>query len=375
MRSIVGEAAAIALRPPAASRKLAAMSTAGARPATEHVDVLIVGAGLSGIGAACRLQTRCPERSFAIVEARDRSGGTWDLFRYPGVRSDSDMFTLGYPFRPWTGAKAIADGPAILDVPARDRARARHRPADPLRPPRRRAPTGRATTRAWTVDIERGAARRAAAPDAAASSSCAAATSATPRATRRRSPAPSASPAASSIRSSGPTTSTIAGKRVVVIGSGATAVTLVPALAQSAAARDDAAALADLDGVAAVRGRPGEVAAPAGCRCGAANAVMRWQTPAPRHVLLQPLPAPSRSARSGCCSAAFAPGWARSTTLDAALHAALRPVATSACAWCPTATCSAPSGAAAPPIATDEIESFTADRRAPASAARSCRPT
>jgi cation diffusion facilitator CzcD-associated flavoprotein CzcO len=92
------------------------------RPATEHVDVLIVGAGLSGIGAAYRLQTRCPERSFAIVEARDRSCGTWDLFRYPGVRSDSDMFTLGYSFRPWTEAKAIADGPAIREY-VRDTAR------------------------------------------------------------------------------------------------------------------------------------------------------------------------------------------------------------------------------------------------------------
>jgi len=67
---------------------------------TEHVDVLIIGAGLSGIGAAYHLQTRCPDRSYAIVEARDAMGGTWDLFRYPGVRSDSDMFTLGYRFRP-----------------------------------------------------------------------------------------------------------------------------------------------------------------------------------------------------------------------------------------------------------------------------------
>ncbi len=80
----------------------------------EHVDVLIVGAGLSGIGAACHLQRDCPGRTFAILEARDVLGGTWDLFRYPGVRSDSDMFTLGYSFRPWTEAKAIADGPAIL---------------------------------------------------------------------------------------------------------------------------------------------------------------------------------------------------------------------------------------------------------------------
>jgi len=82
--------------------------------ATEHVDVLIVGAGLSGIGAACHLKAGCPEKSFAIIEARGVSGGTWDLFRYPGVRSDSDMFTLGYSFMPWRGAKAIADGPEIL---------------------------------------------------------------------------------------------------------------------------------------------------------------------------------------------------------------------------------------------------------------------
>ena len=81
---------------------------------TEHLDVVIVGAGLSGIGAAYRLQTECPERRYVILEARDSIGGTWDLFRYPGIRSDSDMFTLGYPFKPWRDPKAIADGPAIL---------------------------------------------------------------------------------------------------------------------------------------------------------------------------------------------------------------------------------------------------------------------
>ncbi|WP_297734691.1 NAD(P)/FAD-dependent oxidoreductase [uncultured Maricaulis sp.] len=77
------------------------------------LDVLIVGAGLSGIGAAYHLQTRCPGRSYAILEARDAIGGTWDLFRYPGIRSDSDMYTFGYAFRPWTGGKAFADGPSI----------------------------------------------------------------------------------------------------------------------------------------------------------------------------------------------------------------------------------------------------------------------
>lgn len=80
----------------------------------EHLDVIIVGAGLSGIGAACHLKTECPQKSFIILEARDAIGGTWDLFRYPGIRSDSDMYTLGYRFRPWRDPKAIADGPAIL---------------------------------------------------------------------------------------------------------------------------------------------------------------------------------------------------------------------------------------------------------------------
>ena len=79
-----------------------------------HVDVLIVGAGLSGIGAACHLQAEAPGTSYAILEARGASGGTWDLFRFPGIRSDSDMFTLGYRFRPWTQPRAIADGGSIL---------------------------------------------------------------------------------------------------------------------------------------------------------------------------------------------------------------------------------------------------------------------
>ncbi|MEZ5922356.1 MAG: NAD(P)/FAD-dependent oxidoreductase [Parvularculaceae bacterium] len=79
----------------------------------DHLDVIIVGAGLSGIGAAHHLREKLPSKSFAILEARKAMGGTWDLFRYPGIRSDSDMFTLGYRFRPWPNAKAIADGPSI----------------------------------------------------------------------------------------------------------------------------------------------------------------------------------------------------------------------------------------------------------------------
>ena len=88
----------------------------------EHVDVLIIGAGLSGIGAAAQLRRRLPGRSVAVLEGRSASGGTWDLFRYPGVRSDSDMFTLGYHWRPWRGDRALADGPAILQY-VRDVAR------------------------------------------------------------------------------------------------------------------------------------------------------------------------------------------------------------------------------------------------------------
>jgi monooxygenase len=89
----------------------------------EETDVVIVGAGLSGVAAAYHLGVRCPRKRYVILEGRERMGGTWDLFRYPGIRSDSDMYTLGYSFRPWTEPKAIADGPAILAY-VKDTARA-----------------------------------------------------------------------------------------------------------------------------------------------------------------------------------------------------------------------------------------------------------
>jgi monooxygenase len=122
--------------------------------APEHVDVLIVGAGLSGVGAGCHLQMRCPGKTYAILEARESIGGTWDLFRYPGIRSDSDMYTLGYSFRPWTEAKAIADGPSILEYV---KATARDHGVD------RKIRTGHRVVRAewstpdarWTVEAER----------------------------------------------------------------------------------------------------------------------------------------------------------------------------------------------------------------------------
>jgi monooxygenase len=122
--------------------------------ASEHLDVLIVGAGLSGVGAGCHLDTDCPGKSYAILEARDSIGGTWDLFRYPGVRSDSDMYTLGYAFRPWSEAKAIADGPSILSYVKETAA---HYGVD------RKIRTGHRVVRAewstddarWTVEAER----------------------------------------------------------------------------------------------------------------------------------------------------------------------------------------------------------------------------
>ena len=84
-------------------------------PMTNHFDVLIVGAGISGIGAAYHLQEKCPDKSFIIFEARENFGGTWDLFQYPGIRSDSDMHTMGFRFKPWKSHKSIADGPSIME--------------------------------------------------------------------------------------------------------------------------------------------------------------------------------------------------------------------------------------------------------------------
>ncbi|MGH7025011.1 MAG: flavin-containing monooxygenase [Caulobacteraceae bacterium] len=197
----------------------------------DHFDVLIVGAGISGIGAAWHVKTRCPGRSFAIFEARHAMGGTWDLFRYPGVRSDSDMFTLGFAFRPWTEAKAIADGPSILRYladTARDHGIDRH-----IHYSRRVSSASWSSAQSrWTVSFERGAG-----PETVTCSflhMCAGyynyAQGYRPafpneEAFLGRVVHPQFWPADLDYRN----------KRVVVIGSGATAVTLVPELARDAA--------------------------------------------------------------------------------------------------------------------------------------------
>jgi monooxygenase len=198
-----------------------------------HFDVLIVGAGLSGIGAACHLQSRCPGRSLAILESRTRIGGTWDLFRYPGVRSDSDMYTLGYSFRPWRGAKAIADGPDILKY-VQDTAR-EHGVDRLIRFGHRVVRASWATeTATWTVEVERGEAGEPVRFSCNFLFMCSGyyryAEGYTPEfAGRERFGGRIVHP-----QHWGDDVET-AGKRIVVIGSGATAMTLVPALAASAA--------------------------------------------------------------------------------------------------------------------------------------------
>jgi cation diffusion facilitator CzcD-associated flavoprotein CzcO len=198
----------------------------------EHVDVLIVGAGLSGIGAACHLQQRFPSKSYAIIESRETIGGTWDLFRYPGIRSDSDMYTLGYVFKPWREAKSIADGDSILRY-IRETAD-EHDIQRKIRFGRRAVRAEYSSERAcWTVQIQHGETGESTEMTCSFLFTCTGYyrydEGFTPHFEGQE-------------RFCGeivhpqhwPESLDYAGKRVVVIGSGATAITLVPAMAERA---------------------------------------------------------------------------------------------------------------------------------------------
>ena len=200
---------------------------------TAPLDVLIVGAGLSGIGAACHLRRDCPGLRLALLEGRERSGGTWDLFRYPGIRSDSDMHTLGYDFRPWREAQAIADGPAILRYL---RATAREEAIEGLIHYRQqvRSADWDSTAQCWTLQVEDAASGEARCWRARFLLLCAGYY----RYDRGHQPA---FPGREDFRGQflhpqfWPGDLDYRGRRVVVIGSGATAMTLVPAMAAEAA--------------------------------------------------------------------------------------------------------------------------------------------
>lgn len=194
------------------------------------VDVVIVGAGLSGIGAACHLAAESPERTFVILEGRDDLGGTWDLFRYPGIRSDSDMHTLGFEFKPWTASKSIADGPSILEY-LRETV-AEHDIAVAIRYRHRVTRASWSTEDScWTVTAEtpEGDVTLTAAFVFMCSGYYSYAAGHTPEFAGRDAFAGTiVHPQA------WPEDLDYAGKRVVVIGSGATAITLVPAMATTA---------------------------------------------------------------------------------------------------------------------------------------------
>jgi monooxygenase len=199
----------------------------------QHFDVVIVGAGLSGIGAAYHLHANCPRKSYVVLEGREAIGGTWDLFRYPGIRSDSDMYTLGYSFKPWREAKAIADGPSIRNYVCETASENGIEPNIRFRHQVKRASWSSADAR-WTVEAERGPEKEIVrftcnflfmcsgyysyaggyTPEFAGSESFAG-----------RIVHPQKWPEDLDYKN----------KRVVIIGSGATAVTLVPEMAKDAA--------------------------------------------------------------------------------------------------------------------------------------------
>jgi monooxygenase len=199
----------------------------------EHFDIIIVGSGLSGIDAAYHLQTSCPGKSYVILESRDAIGGTWDLFRYPGIRSDSDMFTFGYPFRPWESNAAIADGESIRSY-IRETAEAygidrkirfRHRVKNA---------SWSSADALWTIDVQRGAEL---APLRFTCNFLFGCTGYYDYANGYTPEFPGIDKFAGRVvhPQQWPEALDYAGKRVVVIGSGATAVTIIPVIAEKAA--------------------------------------------------------------------------------------------------------------------------------------------
>lgn len=196
-----------------------------------HVDVVIVGAGLSGIAAAVELQTSHPERTFVMLEKRDALGGTWDLFRYPGIRSDSDMFTLGYSFKPWAAEKSIAEGQAILDY--LNEAVDEHVLRTHIRLNRRvHQADWSSETSTWTLQVE--------SPAGPEEISCSFVYMASgyydnENGYRPRFPGEDNFNGLIVHPQDWPQDLDYAGKNVAVIGSGATAITLVPAMAGTAA--------------------------------------------------------------------------------------------------------------------------------------------
>ncbi|MDG4809777.1 NAD(P)/FAD-dependent oxidoreductase [Micromonospora sp. WMMD1120] len=201
--------------------------------ASDHVDVLIIGAGLSGVGAACHLRRECPDKTYAVLEARDAIGGTWDLFRYPGVRSDSDMFTLGYSFRPWTAPQAIADGAAIREY-VRDTAREYDVPRHIRFGHRVLRAEWHTDTARWTVTAQRADTAETVVVTCSFLFAC---TGYYRYDEGYTPPLPGVDAYAGRVAhpQHWPDDLDHTGRRVLVIGSGATAVTVVPALAQRAA--------------------------------------------------------------------------------------------------------------------------------------------
>ena len=309
----------------------------------ERHDVIIVGAGLSGIGAAVQLQRRCPDKRFTLLEARDAIGGTWDLFRYPGVRSDSDMYTLGYPFKPWNDAKAMADGPAIRGYIAETAAehgidrhiRFRHRVL---------SADWSARDACWTVVVERGEQRERSVMRCNFLHFCSGYYS---YAQGHRPAFPGEERFTGTLvhPQFWPASLDCAGQRVVVIGSGATAVTLVPELAKTAAhvtmLQRSPSYVVALP-VARRHRRGPEALAAVHARLPAGALEER----ADRHVLLPPGPRATRNRPRRAWSAWCSSSSARASTWRATSRRPTSP-GISACAWCPTATCSRPCAKAA----------------------------